>query len=238
MIDLSGAFRATHPYGLVPWAGPLVRQDDQPILIANPGCYATAVEMALIPLLKAGALQADSIVIDAKSGTTGGGRKPAENLLLSESADNCTPYRVGKHQHLPEIQKAILDFAGVAIDPQMVTHLLPVRRGISAGIYAKPGVALQGLNDVQATEKLGAMFQEAYRNYPLVRMTSLESSQATALLSLQRISGTAMTNLVYGVQGGKVFVFSVIDNLMKGAATQAIENLNRILDLPVETGIR
>lgn len=265
IIDLSGAFRlnqgsmeeqrslyqkyyqipgdhgdllAIAQYGLTPWCGPVRQESGNPVLIANPGCYATAISMALVPALKAGALEPESLVIDAKSGTTGAGRKAAENLIFSEADESIAPYRVGKHQHLPEIKQTTKMYAGVPIDPHFATHLLPIRRGISAGIYARPGKRMAGLSDKDATRRLEEIFREAYQEYPLVRFSELGSiDRAQSLLSLNRIARTPNCHLVYGVQDGKIYLFSMIDNLMKGAASQAVENLNRWLDLPLTTGL-
>lgn len=244
VIDLSGAHRldeATHlsayeqphpfaanlrraRYGLVPWEGPAKNGK----LIANPGCYATAILMALLPLLRAGLIDESTLTIDAKSGTTGAGRKAEESLLFSEVDGECTPYRVGRHQHLPEIQRYCRTFAEARIDPIFVTHLLPVRRGITAGIYSrlKPGWTE---TDVEAA------YDESYRGYPLVAHGPIAS--APSLASLRAVERTPMTRISYAVLGNKLHVFSVIDNLMKGAASQAVENFNNCLDLPPETGL-
>jgi N-acetyl-gamma-glutamyl-phosphate reductase len=243
VIDLSGAFRlkssgypewygfehsekallAQAQYGLVPFCGPQAGQ-----LIANPGCYATAVLLALIPLLKAGAIDPATIVIDAKSGTTGAGKKAAENLIFSEVDGECLPYKVGKHQHLPEIQEYAQAFGGQGIDPFFATHLLPVRRGIIAGLYAKltPGA------------DVAKAYADAFAGYPLVSVEEIETPKTSSYaLSLRRIAGSPMSRVGFKTSGQKVFVFSLIDNLLKGAASQAVENLNRSLDLPVETGL-
>lgn len=237
VIDLSGAFRMkkTDPapwygfpapaaeimaqveYGLVPFCGPLRKTTN---IVANPGCYATAINLALIPLVKHDLIETSSIVIDAKSGTSGGGRKAAENLLFSEVAEDLRPYRVGRHQHAPEIAEAVEGFAGRPIDPHMVTHLLPVRRGISAAIFARAKTA-----DIAA---IAAAFEAEYAAYPLVR----HGRDIARLSNLNLIAKTPFTHISYELVDGKLYVFSVLDNLMKGAASQAIENFNRILDLP------
>jgi N-acetyl-gamma-glutamyl-phosphate reductase len=242
VIDLSGAFRlktssysqwygfehsegellAQAQYGLVPFAGPQTSQ-----LIANPGCYATAILSALVPLLQAGAIDPESIAIDAKSGTTGAGKKAAESLLFSEVDGECLPYKVGKHQHLPEIQEYAQAFGRAKIDPWMTTHLLPVRRGIIAGIYAK----------LNAGADPGQAYAKAFANYPLAQVEKIDGDASAYALSLKRIVGSSMVRIGYQSVGDKLYVFSLIDNLMKGAASQAVENLNRALDLPVETGL-
>lgn len=239
VIDLSGAFRlknndynkwynfnhteaahlASANYGLMPYAGPLKKQNQ---LIANPGCYATAISMALIPLLKRNLIETNNIVIDAKSGTTGAGRKASENLLFSEASENCLPYKVGQHQHMPEIQEAIEMFSGITIDPHFSTHLLPVKRGIIAGIYATAKTT-----DLDIIENA---FAEEYADYNLVRF----GRELPKLASLTKVVGTPYTHISYQLVGQKLYVFSVIDNLLKGAASQAVENLNRFLDLPLQ----
>lgn len=243
VIDLSGAFRLkSHDYktwyqhdhsqpgllkpshyGLMPWAGP----SQGTRLIANPGCYATAVAMGLVPLLKEKLIDPDQIIIDAKSGATGAGRKASENLLFTEVEGDCLPYKVGKHQHTPEIIEAVQMHSGATIDPHFTTHLLPVRRGIIAGLYLKSLGATK-------TEILQSL-KKAYEHYPLVKVHDLSVSSKAA--SLKRVSGTPMTHLLVEQVGQKLFVFSVIDNLLKGAASQAVENSNLLLDLPLTTGL-
>lgn len=243
VIDLSGAFRLkkndykkwygfehtetalleSAQYGLSPWVGPVTSN-----LVANPGCYATAITLALIPLLKENLINETSIVIDAKSGTSGAGKKGSENMLYTEVDGECLPYKVGRHQHYPEIMEALEAFSGHKIDAHVTTSLLPVRRGIIAGIYAhlQPGINMQDVEKVYAT---------AYCDYELVRFGAVQKEPA--LMSLKKVVGTAKTHVSYEVEGNRLYVFSCIDNLLKGAASQAIENFNRISDLPVATGL-
>lgn len=238
VIDVSGAFRLknsdmkkwygfeqTAPslaeqatYGLVPFCGPTAQQTQ---LIANPGCYATSISLALIPLIKHGLINTETLVIDAKSGTTGAGRKPSETQLFAEVTSECLPYKVGKHQHLPEIQEAVLQYTNKKIDPHFATHLLPVKRGIISSIYATTTTT-----DVADIENA---YHQEFKNYPLVRY----SKDTAKFAKLSSVAGTPFTHISYELVGNKLYVFSVIDNLMKGAASQAIENLNRHLDLPV-----
>ncbi len=259
VIDLSGGFRLkgasradalarhlkhygqTHPepdlllnaeYGLVPFAsGPPTSQ-----LIANPGCYATAVQMAMIPLVRAGLVRMDSMSVDAKSGTTGAGKKAEEHLLFAEVDGGCLPYRVGRHQHEPEVSEGVAqwglgDRAKYAeINFSFVPHLLPVRRGIITSLHAR----LQaGVGESQ----VALAFQECYVGYKLVRLASLHEAGREAELRLQRVVGSARTVIAWHVRGDQLVVFSLIDNLLKGAASQAIENFNRVLGLPVETSL-
>jgi N-acetyl-gamma-glutamyl-phosphate reductase len=244
VIDLSGAFRLkkndyqkwygfAHTeqealteacYGLAPWVGPASEER----LIANPGCYATAIALALIPLLKNHLIAENSIVVDAKSGTSGGGKKAVENLLFTEVDGECLPYKVGCHQHYPEIIEALEAFSGKKIEAHLTTSLLPIRRGIIAGVYAQlhEGIGLQ---------EVAAAFAQAYGDYPLASFGPLKTEPT--LLSLKKVVGTAKTHISFEVVGQRLYVFSCIDNLLKGAASQAIENFNRISDLPISTGL-
>lgn len=248
VIDLSGAFRLkgsdhedkyskwygfSHTekdllqqahYGLVPWAAPAKGQT----LVANPGCYATAISLALIPLVKSELVLTESLVIDAKSGSTGAGKKAAENLLFTEVEGECLPYKIGKHQHYPEICQAVDVFAGKKIEAHLTTSLLPVRRGIIAGVYAHLRAG-KTLADVEQA------FAQAYADYSLVRFGKADAEPA--LLSLKKVVGTPRTHISYISEGSRLYVFSCLDNLMKGAASQAVENANRLFDYPVETGL-
>lgn len=250
VIDLSGAFRlntanilgdylqwykmehtesklveAAH-YGLVPWATPSNNASGAK-LIANPGCYATAVLMALLPLLKNKVIDSSQIVIDAKSGTTGAGKKADEGLIFSEVDGECLPYKVGAHQHLPEITLIAEKLTQAKIAPHFSTHLLPVRRGIIAGIYGKLAKG-KNVGDVEQA------FREYYAHYPLVKFSNGTSKD---LVSLKKVVGTPSTHISYVVDGDKFYLFSTLDNLLKGAASQAVENFNLLKNLPVTTGL-
>jgi N-acetyl-gamma-glutamyl-phosphate reductase len=218
-------------YGLVPWAKPTAGSSSQ--LISNPGCYATAVMMALVPLLQADLIDVETLVIDAKSGTSGAGRKPAEHLLFTEVEGECLPYRIGKHQHLPEVCEHTRAFSGREIDPLLTTHLLNVRRGIIAGIYAK-------LKKDVRLEHIAETYARSYESYPLVKVGAVQDFGKRImhpLISLKRVVGSARTHIAYEVHGSKLYVFSSIDNLLKGAASQAVENLNLLWGLPAETAL-
>jgi N-acetyl-gamma-glutamyl-phosphate reductase len=236
VIDLSGAFRLKSSdmlktygfaqsapatlgeaeYGLAPFCGPSTSR-----LIANPGCYASAVSLALIPLLKHDLIESDGLVIDAKSGTTGAGRKASESQLFAEVDGECLPYRVGKHQHMPEIQETVQKFTGVTIDPHMVTDLLPTKRGIIASIFAKSKT--RDLGDIEKA------FDAEYGQYALVR----HGRNIAQLARLANVVGTPYTHFSYELIENKLYLFSTLDNLLKGAASQAVENMNRMLDLPL-----
>ena len=259
VIDLSGAFRLkaggretqlanymrwyglVHPqpelletatYGLFPWAK-VNGKGGKGQLIANPGCYATSILLGLIPLLKASLVNIDSIVVDAKSGTSGAGRKATENLLFTEVEGECLPYRVGRHQHMPEIQQTLAALTGVKVDLALATHLIPVRRGIISSIYAR-------LNAGSDAKAVANAYGRAFEGYPLVQVEELAQAEGRGnqfALSLRRVVGTPAARIVFRVEEERLYVFSLIDNLMKGAATQAVENFNRLTGLAPETGL-
>ncbi len=229
IIDLSGAFRLpvalfekaygmkhTAPewlpyfsYGLMPWAKELTTP-----FVANPGCYATSGLMALLPLAKT--VNLTNCVIDAKSGATGAGRSLREELLFIEVADTCMPYRVGKHQHMAEIAHAMELFAGVQIDFHFSTSLLPIKRGIVSALY---------LSLLEEGASLDAAYNAAYGHMA----QAVRFGQADRhMLSLEGVVGTNRTHIGYEVIGKKVYVFSCIDNMIKGAAGQSIENMERV----------
>ncbi len=255
VIDLSGAFRLKqdfkkwygfeHPapewveksvYGLSPW---ISSQDAK--LVANPGCYATSILMALLPVVRSGVADAASWTIDAKSGVSGAGRKLAETYLFNELDGECLPYRVGKHQHTPEIQQAISQLTDWSHPSfSFATHLLPVRRGIISSLYARVADSKKSSDEV--LNQLDQAFSQAYKNYPLAkfgRMSGKNLNSESGIepnlgLSLKRVVGSARVQIQYDVVDGRIYLFSLIDNLLKGAASQAVENFNLGLGRPAE----
>jgi N-acetyl-gamma-glutamyl-phosphate reductase len=219
-------------YGLVPFAQGVPNSG----LVANPGCYASATALAMIPLFKNELVRLDTISVDAKSGTTGAGKKAEERLLHAEVDGGCLPYRIGRHQHEPEIAEAVARFAWndsrrvSDVSFSFVPHLLPVRRGIIVSLHArlKPGVT---------ESHVAKSFEEAYGAYPLARLASLHGKGNERELVLRRVVGSARTALAWHVRGDQLVVFSLIDNLLKGAASQAVENFNRTLGLAPETAL-
>jgi N-acetyl-gamma-glutamyl-phosphate reductase len=268
VIDLSGAFRLSPDeakqwyqltataekflrqaqYGLVPWCGPASAAcSGMGRLVSNPGCYATSVLMAILPLLKAGLIDPDTVVIDAKSGATGAGKKASGDLLYCEVEGECLPYKIGSHQHLPEICKYAAELSQTEINPFFSTHLLATRRGIISGIYAKTakpstsGESLSGNAAAAATggvttEAVREAYDRAYADYALVSYGELTRAPRSNL-TLKRIVGSARTEIRYTLKGNQLYVFSWIDNLMKGAASQAVENFNRLHDFSLTTGL-
>jgi len=259
VIDLSGAFRLSAEdfaqwygmlhqapellpqaeYGLSPWNQNLMLQTT---LIANPGCYATAALMALLPIVQAGIVSESTFLIDAKSGVTGAGKKAVSQLMFCEIANNFYPYKIGQHQHTPEIETAILRGTGKKSRVLLTTHMLPIPRGISLTIYAEASSSFT--SDEELMDAMQVAFDQAYKDYALVEYAAVSSSPSLAvssqlsfLLSLKNVVGTPKTHISYFVQQGKIILFCCIDNLLKGAASQAIENLNAVRGLPLTTGL-
>ncbi len=252
IIDLSGAFRLpadqfvewyqmpyTGPdnmkasYGLSPWANSSKHQ-----VVANPGCYATCALMSLIPLLKEHVILNDNLIIDAKSGVSGAGKHANPELMFCEISGNFFPYKVGKHQHTPEINQALYAFSGKKTNVLLTTQMLPLPHGISMSIYANASPQLT--TDEAIAAAIQSAYQRAYQHYPFVKYVDLAKNDIAKnqfILSLKQIVGTANTHIGYVVNQGKITLFACIDNLLKGAATQAIENINALYQFPIHTGL-
>lgn len=194
-------------------------------LVANPGCYPTAVQLGFLPLLKAGLIDTQSLVADAKSGVSGAGRKAEVHTLLCEAGDSFKAYGVAGHRHLPEIKQGLAYISGQNVGLTFVPHLLPMIRGIHATLYAR----LTGdIADLQA------LYEQTYANEAFVDVLPAGSHPET-----RTVRGANMCRMaVHRPQGGDtVVILSVIDNLVKGAAGQAIQNMNIMCGLPETTGL-
>ena len=231
VIDLSGAhrlrdaalypawygFEHPRPGGLPDWsyAVPELYPPTGP-LIANPGCYATAAILALEPLR--GAIDPDDVVIDAKSGVSGAGRELKASSHAGFVLENISPYRVGTHQHAPEIAQAL------GFPVCFVPHLLPIRRGLLATCYVRPG-----------TVDLRDLLEEAYADSPVVRV--LPDGVNPELARVQH-TDAAEIGLYEDRSTGRAVVVCALDNLGKGAAGQAMQNANLALGLDETLGLR
>jgi N-acetyl-gamma-glutamyl-phosphate reductase len=252
VVDVSGAFRlkkhdypqwygfehtapellARSEYALYPWRKTEPVREGQPArLIANPGCYPTATLLALIPLVRSGLVRPESLYVDAKSGTTGAGRKGEVKLLFSEIYGEFAPYKVGRHQHWPEIVEAVESFAGVAINPVFVTELLPVERGISVAVFGE-WKDDDVRRDPDRLAKLQAAFATAYEGQP-----DISTGAGAELASLKAVTRTNRAHIQIQEAFGRPVIFSVIDNLLRGAAGQALMNANQLAGLPAQTGL-
>jgi len=194
-------------------------------LVANPGCYPTASILALAPLVSLGLCKADSIIIDAKSGVTGAGRKLAEGFLFSEVNEDFKAYKVDCHQHSPEINQELSKLYGKKLKATFVPHLLPLNRGILATIYAaKTGK--------QKAVDLLATYKKFYKGEPFVRI-----KDEGVFPRLRDVCGTNFCDIGIKDCGDKVIVIAAIDNLLKGAAGQAVQNMNIMYKFVEETAL-
>ncbi len=242
VVDLSGAFRlkdaATYPrwygfehhahqaleeavYGLTELEAEKIRQAR---LVANPGCYATSVILALAPLLKQGWLDRSAgIISDSKSGASGAGRVPSDKLHFVEVNENCRAYGLFSHRHLPEMLQALgLEEKDLTFTP----HLLPITRGILSTIYVR-------LAKPRSAEEAAALYTGFYAQAPLVRVLG------TALPEIQSVAQTNYTDIGFSLDTGgqRMIVVSALDNLGKGAAGQAVQNMNLMYGFEEETAL-
>lgn len=192
-------------------------------LVANPGCYPTAASLGLAPLLKEGLIAADDIVINAVSGVSGAGRKAALAFHFPEMNDNLFGYAVGTHRHMPEIEQILSEASGKAVKVLFQPHVVSMDRGIGESIYCQPKGKINA-------EQLAELYDSFYANEPFVRV--LKKPPAT-----KNVSFTNFCDVYATVAKDKVLVFSAIDNLIKGAAGQAIQNMNIISGLPETMGL-
>lgn len=194
-------------------------------LVANPGCYPTAVQLGFIPLIEAGVVDPLTLIADAKSGVSGAGRKAEVHALFAEAADNFKAYGVSGHRHLPEIRQGLVEVAeGGEVGLTFVPHLTPLIRGIHATLYAR----LVADCDVQA------LFENRFRGECFVDVLPAGSHPETRSV---RASNTCRI-AVHRPQGGDVVVvLSVIDNLVKGAAGQAVQNMNLMFGFDETCGL-
>jgi N-acetyl-gamma-glutamyl-phosphate reductase len=196
-------------------------------IIGNPGCYPTASTLGLFPALRLGLAELEGIVIDAKSGVTGAGKEPTKSSHYSEVADSLAPYKIGEHRHIPEIDATLSEMAGSSVESVFTPHLAPMGRGIVATIYfrlARP-MGVDALRDAYAS---------FYAAEPFVRVLP---SPLVATNRNVRLSNFCDIS-VHLARGGKTaIVVSAIDNMVKGAAGQAVQNMNVALGLDEAAGI-
>ncbi|HEX6959806.1 MAG TPA: N-acetyl-gamma-glutamyl-phosphate reductase [Ferrovibrio sp.] len=196
-------------------------------LVANPGCYPTSAQLPLVPLIAAGLIDADDIVIDAKSGVSGAGRGLKESSLYCEAAEGTHAYAVASHRHGPEIEQELSAAAGRPIVVNFTPHLMPMNRGMLSSIYVR-------LQNGATADDLRAALLQRYAVEPFVQIVPQGVSPQT-----RHVRGTNACHI--GVFAdrvkGRAMLFSVIDNLMKGASGQAVQNFNVMFGLPETTGL-
>ncbi|GAE35413.1 N-acetyl-gamma-glutamyl-phosphate reductase [Halalkalibacter akibai JCM 9157] len=245
VIDLSGDLRLEDPatyekwykrksapvsliknavYGLPEWNRELIKKAK---IISNPGCYPTATLLGLAPLVQKGLIDEDSIIVDAKSGTSGAGRSPSAITHYSEMNENFKIYQINTHKHVPEIEQILhrwnKDISTITFQP----HLVPMVRGIMATIYVK---AIKQTNEKELRE----LYQTAYQNECFVRIRPEGQFPATKEVYGSNYCDIGIT---YDERTGRITVVSVIDNVVKGASGQAIQNFNIMNGFEEGTGL-
>lgn len=196
-------------------------------LVANPGCYPTAVILALAPLVKEkGLIDLESIIIDAKTGISGAGRNPTLINYFPERTENLTPYKITSHQHIPEIEQELRELAGQHLRVTFTPHLVPINRGILASIY------LSLKREVAARD----LYLGFYKDEPFVRI--LDDGQVPEIKDVCRSNYCDLAIFTDGRIPHRLILFSSIDNLVKGAAGQAVQNMNIMYGFNETTGLR
>ncbi len=196
-------------------------------LVANPGCYPTSAQLPLVPLLKAKAIETDEIVIDAKSGMTGAGRAVKEEMLFSEVGEGFHAYGVGHHRHMAELDQEFSQAAGREVVVTFTPHLLPINRGILSTIYVR---GKRG----RTPEELHAILLKAYMKEPFVHVLPFGETPQT-----RHVRGSNMTFIGVAKDriAGRAIIVSALDNLVKGAAGQAVQNMNLMLGFAETLGL-
>lgn len=194
-------------------------------LVANPGCYPTSIQLGFLPLLEAGVVAPDALIADAKSGVTGAGRGAAVPMLLAEAGDSFKAYAVGGHRHLPELEQELARMGSGPVSLTFTPHLLPIIRGIHATLYARL---------VDESVDLQRLYEARYADEPFVDVLPEGAHPET-----RSVRGTNVCRLaVHRPQGrATAVVLAVEDNLVKGAAGQAVQNMNLMLGLPETRGL-
>ena len=212
-------------YGLPEWNGPAIAEAK---LVAAPGCFPTASLLPLLPFLKQGLIEKDGVIIDAKTGTSGGGRAAKENLLLAEASESISPYGVVGHRHTSEIEQMASEVAGCGIQLQFTPHLVPMVRGLLSTVYARlrdPGLTAEDCTTV---------LDSFYRHHTCVTVLPVGIYPAT---KWAKHTNRAFLSVQVDNRTGRLVLMSAVDNLMKGQAAQAIQCLNLMAGLPDETGL-
>lgn len=196
-------------------------------LVACPGCYPTATLMALIPPVAAGTIEAEDLIVDAKSGTTGAGRGAKQNTLLAEAGEGLSPYAVAKHRHAPEIEQEVSKAAGQDVFVNFTPHLIPMSRGELCTIYAR-------LSAGKTVKDVRDALEQAYENEPFVHIADEGVLPQTQMV---RGSNHCVINVMEDRIPGRVIIISTLDNLVKGSSGQALQNFNIAFGLEETLGL-
>ncbi|TPQ49633.1 N-acetyl-gamma-glutamyl-phosphate reductase [Prosthecomicrobium hirschii] len=245
IVDLSADFRLSDPEAYAYWYGHahkalelqaeavygITELDRAAVakarLVANPGCYTTCGQLPVIPLLEAGAIDPDSIVIDAKSGVSGAGRAAKEANLFTEVSEGFHAYGVGHHRHMAELEQGFSKAAGRPVRAAFTPHLVPMNRGILSTIYVK-------LQPGRTAEDLHAILSDRYQGEHFVKVLPFGASPQTRHV---RGSNFVFMSVAADRRPGHAILLCVLDNLVKGASGQAIQNMNVMMGWPETTGL-
>jgi N-acetyl-gamma-glutamyl-phosphate reductase len=245
VIDLAGDYRLKDPnayqqwygkeppenslvnkavYGLTEWNRDEIEKAE---FIANPGCYPTATLLGILPLLKAGLINPNSLIVDAKSGMSGAGATPQKASHFTKANDSMSIYKMNKHQHIPEIEQTIKNLTDNEMNITFNTHLIPMTRGIMATMYAE-------LADGVQPGTINQVYHKYYNTKPFVRVFKENTDLFT-----KQVYGSNYCDLTFAIdeRTNRITVVSVIDNLLKGAAGQAVQNMNVMFDFKETEGI-
>lgn len=196
-------------------------------IIGNPGCYPTSIALAMSPALKAGAVETEGIILDSKSGVTGAGRGLSQTTHFPDANENFSAYKIAAHRHTPEIEQSLSRAAGEKLRVTFVPHLLPVNRGILSTCYSR-------LNPGFDLAKVYEIYEQAYAGEKFVRLLPLGQS---ACIKNVKYSNFCDISLHADERTGTLIVIAAIDNMVKGSAGQAVQNMNLILGLPESAGL-
>lgn len=245
VIDLSGDFRIKNPqvyksyYGEKPAEQTYLNQSNYSLaewshvnqkttnLIANPGCFPTATLLALYPLITNELINHDHIIIDAKTGVSGAGRSLSQNVHYGEVNENLSAYKLGSHKHIPEIEQYLSELTHSNIKVTFTPHLIPMTRGILTTIYVD-------LSSDVSNQYIHQLFEKTYEDKPFVRIRQLGEFPKT-----KEVLGSNYCDIGIYVdeERNKAIIVSVIDNLVKGASGQAIQNLNKLYGFKENEGL-
>lgn len=212
-------------YGLPEFNGSKVKEYN---IVANPGCYPTSISLGLMPLLKNKLINTQNIICDSKSGITGAGRGLSLKTHFSEANENFAAYGIGSHRHTPEIEQTLSYMANENVEVTFTPHLLPINRGILSTIYCEP-------KDQLTLEKIHEIYKNQYENEEFVHVLPLGQ---TAEIKHVKYTNNCHISIHQNYRKNKLIIVSVIDNMVKGAAGQAIQNMNLLLGFPENTGLK
>ncbi len=217
-IDIANLRKAV--FGLPEFYRQQIKQAE---LVANPGCFPTGALLALAPLLKNGLIETDSIIVNAVTGVSGGGRNPNVKFHFPNMNENLFAYGIGTHRHMPEMEQIASDIAGSVVEILFQPHVGPFDRGIATTAYCRP-------KDKVSIEKLSQLYMDFYETEPFVQICK----EAPAV---KNVAGTNYCHIFPAAVKGKIVIFSAIDNLVKGASGQAVQNMNIMFGLEETLGL-